>query len=164
MFALAKLLMTSIFVGAVCSLLAVGVIGIWIGIPLALLEILPGDDLGPLRQLPRDLLIAGLGGFAVGSLSGFASQLTGRRVNYIVSTLLVASAAICAISWTHPHLNMKINSTWGDYLNSYRLTALAALAGAATVVVMGLMLKPFQHKNENQSIEPCLPLTGRNIT
>ncbi len=152
MFSIAKLFIMSIFVGAVCSLLAVGIIGIWIGIPLAFLELLPGDDLDPLQQLPRDLLIAGLGGFAVGSLSGFASQLTGRRVNYIFSTVLVASAAICAIAWTHPHLNMKVDSTWGDYLDSYRLTALAALAGAATVVVVGLMLKPFQRQKRESVV------------
>ena len=57
------------------------------GVPLALLEYVPGDDVQQLRQLPRDLLVAGLGGFAVGALAGVASQLTGQRVNFLASTI-----------------------------------------------------------------------------
>lgn len=144
MFALAKLLMTSLFVGMVCSLLAVGGIGIFVGVPMAFLEILPGNDLEALRQLPRDLFTAGIGGLAIGSLAGFASQLTGQRVNYVISTVLVAACALVSIALTHPNLNMDVNSTLGDYLNSYRLTALATLAGTAGVIVLGTLLKPFR--------------------
>ena len=151
MFALLKILLTSIFVGMVCCLLAVGVTGILIGIPLAFLDFLPGENLDALRQLPRDLLVAGFGGLSIGSLSGLASQLTGHRVGYVFSTVVVTVFALTAIAWTHPHINLSVDSSLGDYLNSYRLTVLAALAGAGVVVGLGLLLKPFRGRKSEFS-------------
>ena len=144
MFALSKILVTSIFVGLVCCVLAVGTAGILIGMPLAFMEFLPGDQLEELRQLPRDLLVAGFGGLAIGMLSGLASQFTGHRVSYVYSTVLVTACVLTSIAWTHPSLNLSVDSTLGDYLNSYRLTALAALAGAASVIGLGLLMKLFR--------------------
>ena len=138
-----KILLVSSFVGLVTSLITVGGVGLLTGIPLAFLEILPGDDAAELRQLPRNLFVAGIGGFVIGWLGGVASQLTGRRINSVISTLLVSTAAILTISWTHPGVNLNINPGWLDYLESYRLTLLAALGSSVAIVGLGFLLRPF---------------------
>jgi hypothetical protein len=146
MFAIAKLLTKSILVGVACALMGIGLVGLLIGIPMAFLDFLPGENLDELRQLPRTMLAAGTGGLAIGFLAGIASQLTRQRVNYFWSTLLVAGCAWAAIVYTHPDLNINPNSTLGDYLESYRLTVLATLGGAAGVVAIGQLLRPFQER------------------
>ena len=82
----------------------------------------------------------------IGCLAGMASQLTSQRVNLMLSTLLVAGCTWAAIAYTHPNLNIGIDSTFGDYLESYRITALATLGGAVGVVALGQLLRPFQER------------------
>jgi len=147
MFTIAKLLTKSIFVGMACALMGIGLVGLLIGIPMAFLDFLPGENLDELRQLPRTMLGAGVGGLAIGFLAGLASQLTSQRVNFVWSTLLVAGCTWAAIAYTHPNLNISIDSTLGDYFESYRLTVLATLGGAAGVVALGQLLRPFQERN-----------------
>jgi hypothetical protein len=146
MFAIAKLLTKSILVGIACALMGIGLVGLLIGIPMAFMDFLPGDNLDQLKQLPRTMLGAGIGGMLIGVLAGMASQLTSQRVNFFWSTLLVAGCTWAAITYTHPNLNISIDSTIGDYLESYRITALATLGGAAGVVALGQLLRPFQER------------------
>ena len=148
MFGIAKIFIKAIIAGIACALMGIGLVGLLVGIPMAFLDFLPGEDLDELRQLPRTMLGAGLGGFVIGALAGAASQLTSRRVNLFWSTALVAGCAWATIAWTHPNLNINIDSSLGDYLESYRLTVLATLGGAAGVVVVGQLLRPFQERKQ----------------
>ena len=150
MFALIRILVVSFLVGLVTCLLAVGAVGLLTGVPLAFLEILPGDDLTELRQLPRELTLAGFGGFLIGFLGGGASQLCGGRINYVISTIIVATCCLLTIRWTHPGMNVNVDSGILDYLESYRLTLLAGLGSAAGVVVLGLFLKPFRRDSADK--------------
>lgn len=146
MFAIARILTKSILVGFACALMGIGLVGLLVGIPMAFLDFLPGDSLDELRQLPRTMLGAGVGGFVIGALAGMASQLTAQRVNVVWSTVLIAACAWVAIVWTHPTLNINIDSNLADYLESYRLTVLATIGGAAGVVAVGQLLRPFQNR------------------
>ncbi len=150
MFALARILIVSCVVGLVTCLVAVGAVGLMTGVPLAFLEILPGDELAELRRLPRDLTLAGFGGFAIGWLGGFASQLTGGRINYVISTIIVATCCLLTIKWTHPGMNVNVDSGILDYLESYRLTLLAGLGSAIGVAILGFMLKPFRRNGSGK--------------
>ena len=151
MFSFAKLLLKSFLVAAICSLLGIGLAGLLMGIPLAFLEVLPGENLDELRQLPRTMLAAGMGGMVIGFLAGAASQLTGQRVGFVWSTLLVAGCAWAAIAYTHPNLNINVDSTLVDYLESYRITVLATLGGAAGVVVLGQVLRPLKQRKKRSA-------------
>lgn len=144
MFGLIKLVVNTILVGVVGCVVSAGLVGLLIGAPLAFFELLPGDDLDSLRQLPRNLVVAGFCGLGVGCVGGFAAQWTGGRVNNLFSSMLVAGFALTTIYMTHPNLNLTLDSTVFDYLNSYRLTILATLAGGVAVIVVGQLLRPFQ--------------------
>ena len=148
MFALARMLLISCFIGLATSLLVVGAIGLWHGVPLAFLEMLPGDEMTELRLFPRTLVLAGIGGFAIGGLGGLSSQMTGERINPVISTLLIGLAAVMTIRWTHPEINLTLDSGWLDYLESYRLTLLAAIGSTIGVVFLGWMMKPFRRGKE----------------
>ena len=65
MFALARMLFVSCFVGLATSLLVVGAVGLWHGVPLAFLEMLPGDEMTELRLFPRTLVLAGIGDIVI---------------------------------------------------------------------------------------------------
>ena len=146
MFALARMLFFSCFTGLVTSLLVVGAVGLWTGVPLAFLEILPGDQMTELRQLPRTLVLSAFSGFAIGSLGGLATQMTGQRINYAISILLIGLCAVLTIRWTHPGINLTLESGWLDYLESYRLTVLAVLGSTIGVVLLGWVMKPFRRE------------------
>ncbi len=148
MIALAKLLTISIMVGVVCAVLASGAVGLLTGIPLALREFVPGDEPPELRQLPWHLLAAGMAGMLVGTLAGLGSQLSGRRVNYVVSALIIAACVWTAIVGTHPSPQLAENAGWLDYLESYRITALAGLGGVVAVAVLGLLMRPFSRHGQ----------------
>ncbi len=144
MIALAKFLTISVMVGVICALLAIGATGLLTGVPLAFLQYVPGDDLEELRQLPSDLVMAGAGGMLIGILAGIGSQLSGRRVNYVISAAIITACAWAAVVWTHPGVNMADNPGWFDYLESYRLTLLASLGGVVVVFFLGQLRRPFQ--------------------
>ena len=142
MFSLFRILFLACLSGLVTSLLVVGAVGLWYGVPLAFLEVLPGDDLTELRQFPRFLLISGMAGFVIGCLGGLASHLASERIHVMISTLLIGLAAVLTIRATHPGINLTLDSGWLDYLESYRLTILATLGATAVVVVLGWLLHP----------------------
>ena len=143
MLTLARILMISLLAAVVTSLLVTGAVGLWAGLPLAFLEALPGDETEELQQLPKILALAGIGGGLVGLLGGISAQLAGR-ISPVISTLVIGLSVILTLRWTHPGLNLSLDAGWLDYLESYRLTLLAALASATAVILAGWMMKPFR--------------------
>ncbi len=123
----------------------------WTGIPLAFYEYLPGDDVDALRKLPRDMTVAAFLGMLTGILAALATQLTDRKIGYSVSTLIISVCARVAVYFTHPSVNINIESGIMDYLRSYWVTAVAAGAGSAVIVVVGVMLKSFGSRDDDES-------------
>ena len=143
MFGLFKTLVLACLSGILTGLVVIGGIGLWSAFPLAVGEILPGENLQALKQLPRSLMAAGVGGFAIGCLGAIASQFGGKRISIPISVLLVGFCALLTIRSTHPGINLSLESGWLDYLESYRLTLLATVGGTIGVTVIGWFLKPF---------------------
>ena len=139
------------FVGLVCAMLTAGAVGLIYGVPLALTDWMPGDDVDELRKLPRNIMFAAFCGAFVGILAGISSQLSGRRIGYALSGLIIAACALATVQLTHPDLNIDVDSTFFDYLESYRLTILASLGGAVGVFLLGHLSRPFVNRDHSRN-------------
>jgi hypothetical protein len=130
-------------VAVVTSLLLAGATGLYRGVPLAFQESLPGDDLQPLRQLPRAQLLAGVAGFMLGGLGGVAAAAGGRRLHPAFTTAAIGSVAVLTAKWTQATLLLDPQAGWLAYLESYRLILLAAIGSTLALTMAGWFLKPW---------------------